>query len=87
MNSIDEDAKAIGINEETWKQFRELHRIEQPEFEEIVAPIDAKESERRHLDNMRRRWFEYYKKCQDKKKKMSLVDQYNKVALMKGHER
>ena len=87
MNSIDDDAKIVGINPETWKKFKEMHHVEQPEFEEITGPIDDKEAFVRHKEAMAKRWFGYYRKCQDKKKKFKLIYQYNAVATMKGHQR
>lgn len=86
MQNIDDDARTIGINEETWRQFKELHKVEQPEFEEIVAPIDDKEAFIRHKEAMARRWFGYYRKCKDPQKKLKLIDQYNFVATMKQRD-
>ena len=55
-------------------------RMEQAEFESITNPIDDREAFIRHKQELARRWFGYYKKCKDQKKKMSLVDQYNYLA-------
>lgn len=37
----------------------------------------------RHKRSMAMRWFRYYRKSKDEKKKMKLIDQYNKIAMMK----
>ena len=58
-------------------------RLEQGELEGIVAPIDDYEAFLRHKREMANRWFGYYKACKDKKKKSFIIDQYNKIALMK----
>lgn len=34
----------------------------------------------RHKRSMAMRWFKYYHKCNDEKKKMKLIDQYNFLA-------
>lgn len=44
---------------------------------------DEKEAFERHKQAMAKRWFGYYRKCKDKKKKLKLIDQYNFVATMK----
>ena len=59
-------------------------RMVQGELEGIVAPIDEHEAFVRHRQAIAQRWFGYYKKC--KSKRMSIIDQYNKIALMKGRE-
>ena len=89
MNSIDEDAiNVLGIKKEVWMEFRKMtEKCEQdylPNFLEAEteareASID-KEAFIRHKQAMAKRWFGYYRKCQDQKKKMSLIDQYNKIA-------
>ena len=84
MSSIDDDAKLVGINDETWKQFKETFRVEQQEFEEITGPDDDREAKKRHLESIRNRWFGYYRKC--KGDRNAIIDQYNKIALM-GKER
>jgi len=81
MNSIDEDAEIMGINPETWKKFKEMHHVEQPEFEEITAPIDDKEAFIRHKEAMARRAFSWYR-LSKKKDKSKLIDIYNRTALM-----
>ena len=87
MNSIDEDAKLIGFNEKTWKAFKKMYvqndldGFAQAEAEAREAKID-KEASLRHKQAMAQRWFGYYKKCSDQKKKMALVDQYNRIAQM-----
>lgn len=62
---------------------RELppERLVQGEFESIVDPIDDKEAKIRHLQAVRDRWFGYYKKCKGDKR--TIIDQYNKIAMMK----
>ena len=86
MNTIDEDAiNVLGINEKLWKEFRENKPVvEQPEFPEIVDAIDDKEAFLRHKESMRKRWFEYYKKCSSQKKKFKLIDGYNFLAQSRG---
>lgn len=83
MQSIDDDAKLIGINEETWKKFKESKPIqEQLEFSAIVDPIDDREAFIRRKQALAKRWFGYYRKCKDPQKKLKLIDQYNLVATM-----
>ena len=96
MNDIDTDAQIAGINKEIWERFKEMYcstkisdgRREpvQQEFEEITGPIDDKEAEARHRMLMAKRWFGYYRKCTDQKKKFDLIDQYNKIASSKERE-
>lgn len=86
MDSIDEDAKLIGIDEEVWRKFRDIKpKQEQMEFPEIVDPIDDREAFIRHKQAMAKRWFGYYRKC--KGDRNAIIDQYNKIALMKGNGR
>lgn len=80
-HSIDEDAELVGIKSETWKEFKKVYKVEQPEFKEIVNPVDDAEAKKRHLQAIRERWFGYYKKC--KSNRNTIIDQYNKIALMK----
>jgi len=81
MQTIDDDAKILGINEDTWRRFKtNSQKAEQAEFESITNPIDDREAFIRHKQAMARRWFEYYKRCQDQKKKFRLIDQYNALA-------
>jgi len=81
MQTIDDDAKILGINEDTWRRFKtNSQKAEQTEFESITNPIDDREAFIRHKQAMARRWFEYYKRCQDQKKKFRLIDQYNALA-------
>lgn len=60
---------------------RHLPKLEQGELEGIVAPIDEHEAFVRHRQALAQRWFGYYKKC--KSKRMTIIDQYNKIATMK----
>ena len=60
-------------------------RLVQMEFEELTSPIDEREANIRHRQALAQRWFGYYKKCETQKK-MRLIDQFNKIALM-GKER
>lgn len=59
-------------------------RMEQAEFESIVNPIDDREAFIRRKQALARRWFGYYKKC--KGNRNAIIDQYNKIATMKGRE-
>jgi len=86
MNSIDEDARLIGINPELWEEFKRSTKTEQLEFESIVGPIDDNEAEKRHRASMAKRWFGYYRKCADQSKKSKLIDQYNSLAKPKERE-
>lgn len=53
------------------------------EAEARESAID-KEAFIRHKQAMVQRWFGYYKKC--KSNRNTIIDQYNKIALMKGRE-
>lgn len=46
---------------------------------------DDKEAFERRKMALAQRWFGYYKKC-NTQKKMRLVDQFNRIATMKGRE-
>lgn len=79
MDSIDEDAKLIGINQDVWRKFRDIKpKQEQMEFSEVVDPIDDREAFIRHKQAMAQRWFGYYRKS--KGNKIRLIDQYNYLA-------
>lgn len=84
MNSLDKDAELIGIDPKTWKEFK---RMTDPKYVQDDLPYfqqqDEKEAFERHKQAMTKRWFGYYKKCKDKKKKLKLIDQYNLVATMR----
>lgn len=57
-------------------------RYEQPDlpyFEEQ----DKHEAFIRHKQAMAMRWFGYYRKCKDQKKRLKLIDQYNFLAQSK----
>ena len=56
-------------------------RMEQQEFESITGPIDDREAFIRHKEAMAKRWFGYYKKY--KGNRNAIIDQYNKIALMR----
>ena len=86
MNSIDDDAKLVGISPEVWEDFKRTFKYEQMEFESIVGPIDEKEAEERHRASMAKRWFGYYRKCTSQEKKFKLIDQYNSLAKPKERE-
>lgn len=89
MQSIDDDAKMLGIDEKVWQQFKQQTSKPQQiqlEFEEIVGPIDDREAFIRRKEALAKRWFGYYRKCKDQQKKFKLIDQYNKVALMKQRD-
>lgn len=60
-------------------------RFVQDEMESIVAQIDEREAEIRRKQALAQRWFGYYKKC--KGKRTSIIDQYNKIAMMKQRQR
>lgn len=80
MTTIDEDAELIGINQKTWKEFKQMYiQDDLPYFQEQ----DDKESFERHKQAMTKRWFGYYKKSKDRQKKLKLIDQYNFIATMK----
>lgn len=81
MNSIDDDARLLGIDNDLWKEFKKSPKyVEQPEFPEIVDDIDDKEAFIRHKKALAKRWFGYYRKCKYHDKKIKLVDQYNFLA-------
>ena len=82
MNSIDDDAKLLGIDEKVWNDFSKP-KVEQLEFTQITDQVDDKASFERHKEAMRKRWFEYYKRCKDQQKKFKLIDQYNFLAQSK----
>ena len=88
MSKIDEDAKMLGIDQKIWKEFREMT---DPKYVQDDLPYfqqqDEKEAFERHKQAMAQRWFGYYRKC--KSKRNAIIDQYNKIALMKqvGKER
>ena len=86
MNSIDDDAKLVGISPEVWEDFKRTFKYEQIEFESIVGPIDDKAAEERHRLSQAKRWFGYYRKCTDQQKKLQLIDQYNSLAKPKERE-
>lgn len=80
MNSIDDDAKLVGISPDVWEDFKRTFKYEQMEFESIVGPIDDKEAEERHRASMAKRWFfGYYLKRRNDKNKYKLIEQYNKI--------
>lgn len=116
MNSIDEDARLLGIDPKIWSEFKEMYtswkdermtqykerelpsvrelplkrelppeRLMQGEFESITGPIDDREAFIRRKQALAKRWFGYYKKCKGDRNR--IIDQYNKIALMKGNER
>ena len=67
-----------------------MSKVEQPLLDNFLkAEAEARESSIDHEEylrykrNLARRWFAYYKKCQDQQKKMKLIKQYNLLA----HER
>lgn len=82
MPSLDEDAKLIGINPEKLKRFQKS--IKQGEFESITGPIDDREAFIRRKRALAQRWFSYYRKCKNQKKKMDIITQYNAVCMMRG---
>ena len=85
MQTIDDDAKILGINEDTWHRFKtNSQKAEQAEFENITNPIDDREAFIRRKQALAKRWFGYYKKCKDQQKKVKLIDQYNYLAQQRG---
>ena len=52
------------------------------EAEARESSIDSETYLRRKM-SLAHRWFEYYKKCKDQKKKMKLIDSYNLLAQTK----
>ena len=91
MSSIDEDAKLIGVNEKLWKDFKKMYvqddldGFAQAEAEAREAKIDE-ETRIRHKQAMAQKWFRYYRACKDPQKKMSLIDQYNKIAQQRQRQ-
>ena len=92
MNSIDDDAKLIGIDTKIWKEFRGMtdEKYVQDDLPGMLeAETEARESKIDHEAFLRRkqalahRWFGYYRKCKDQKKKMLLIDQYNRIAKVR----
>jgi hypothetical protein len=93
MNTIDDDAKELGINQEIWKEFKEkkTYQDDLPHFLEVEArareeSIDAEAHERRRAA-LFRRWFGYYRKCKDQNKKIDIIKQYNAVCMMRARQR
>lgn len=86
MNSIDDDAKLVGISPEVWEDFKRTFKYEQMEFESIVGPIDDKAAEERHRLSQAKRWFGYYRKCKSQEKKFKLIDQYNWLATSRERQ-
>lgn len=86
MRSIDDDAKLIGINPKTWKEFRGMtdEKYVQDDLPYFQQQDDREAFERRKLALVNR-WFGYYKKC-NTQKKSRLIDQYNRIATMRGRE-
>ena len=81
MDSLDEDAELIGIDQKTWKEFKQMYiQDDLPYFQEQ----DDKEAFIRHKQAMAKRWFGYYRKCKDSQKKFKLIDQYNYLAQQRG---
>ena len=86
-DDIDRDAiEVLGINPKIWKEYRRMTsekcvQDDLPYFQEQ----DDKEAFERHKQAMAQRWFGYYKKC-NTQKKLRLIDQYNKIATMRGRE-
>ena len=93
MDELDDDAELLGIDHKVWAEFRGMVKKETPieptqppkmvqgEFESITGPVDDKEAKKRHLKAVRDRWFAYYRKCKGDKSK--IIDQFNRIALMK----
>lgn len=83
-DDIDRDAiEVLGINPKIWKEYRRMTgdkyvQDDLPYFQQQ----DDKEAFERHKQAMAQKWFKYYRACKDPKKKMSLIDQYNKIAQM-----
>lgn len=84
-DDIDRDAiEVLGINPKIWKEYRRMTgekyvQDDLPYFQQQ----DDKEAFERHKQAMAQKWFKYYRACKDPQKKMSLIDQYNKIAQMK----
>lgn len=84
-DDIDRDAiEILGINPKIWKEYRRMTgdkyvQDDLPYFQQQ----DDKEAFERHKQAMAQKWFKYYRACKDPQKKMSLIDQYNRIAQMK----
>lgn len=87
-DAIEEDVRLVGINKKVWSEFRHMtERYEQPDLDGFAqaeaeareAGID-KETKIRYKQAMAQKWFKYYRACKDPKKKIALIDQYNKIA-------
>lgn len=81
-DDIDKDAiDILGINPKVWKEFR---RMTDKKYIQDDLPYfqqqDDREAFERHKQAMAQRWFGFYRKCKDQKKKIALLDQYNKIA-------
>ena len=95
MNSIDDDARLIGIDEKVWREFRQMTENKEQDYLPgfLEAEAEARESSVdkeavfRHRRAVALRWFGYYKNCKDVNKRKALIDQYNKLAKMRGLER
>ena len=95
MNSIDDDARLIGIDEEVWRKFRQMtERYEQPDLDGFAkAEAEAREASVdreafiRRKQALAKRWFGYYRKCKDPEKKNKLIDEYNWIAIRGSRER
>lgn len=94
MNSIDDDAKLIGIDEKVWQEFKkQTGHVEQPYLPGFLeAEAEARESAidretfKRRKDALAHRWFGYYRKCKSQEKKFKLIDQYNWLATSRERE-
>ena len=90
-DDIEKDVQIVGINKKVWSEFRKMtEKYEQPDLDgfaqaeaEANQAVIDRETFIRHKEAMAKRWFGYYRKCKDQQKKMSLIDQYNKIAQMK----
>lgn len=86
-DELDMDAiEVLGIDPKVWKEFRGMKdekyvQDDLPYFQQQ----DDKEAFERHKQAMAKRWFGYYKKC--KSKRNTIIDQYNKIAMMKSHQK
>jgi len=90
-DEIDRDAELVGINTETWRKFKQMYKQDDlPGMLEAEAraredSIDAEAHERRRAA-LFRRWFGYYLKCKDQKKKIDIIKQYNAVCMMRARQ-
>ena len=89
MNSWKEE-RNTQYREQPLKREVPLERnLPHPRFVQDDLPYfqqqDDKEAFERRKLALASRWFGYYKKC-NTQKKLRLVDQYNRIALMKGRE-